>query len=192
MESLVDDSRRVPPLPGELACLSEPEKSLSLSHCLSVFTDGLKEEQTWAVTYQTIKEFKKNYRLDINLSDNKKPLRCCENLDQLMITSHGRCYINDSAKIATDTSEAISSLGDVMYKSLDYGLSKDQERDLSGSLENLIGEMALAGEEITEDSSQSQERIDAGDDEEESCVNEEIADSIGYFLGIFSYFCFSL
>ena len=53
--------RRVPPLPGELQAMNEPERTISLKQILNVFDDGIKEEQTWAVTYQTIKEMKEHH-----------------------------------------------------------------------------------------------------------------------------------
>lgn len=140
--------RRVPPLPGELEAMSEPEKVLSLQRCLNVFADGLKEEQSWAVTYQVIKEFKEKCTTDSNPSEKsgKLPLRCCETLDQLLISTHGRCFIDSSAVVAQDESEAIAAFGELMYTSLDYGLEAEIERDLSPSLENLVEEMIIANE----------------------------------------------
>lgn len=170
MDSTLAD-RRVPPLPGELEAMNEPERIMSLQKCLNVFADGLKEEQTWAVTYQTIKEFKLNCTTDTNLNrnDGKMPLRCCEKLDQLLISSHGRCFIDTNARLAQDQSEAIACLGELMFSSLDYGLDQEIERDLSPSLENLVEQMAIANDDnnnVSLDSHMQQE-----EDEEMSSLD---------------------
>ena len=168
--------RRVPPLPGELEAMNEPERTISLAQILSVFDDGIKEEQTWAVTYQTIKEMKEHHTTDRKPPNGLKPLRAPDGLNHILISTHGRCYCSEDAEIATDNIQAITGLGETLFECLDYGLDESTERNLSDSLENLITSMLTCGDvshSIRNNNNNNEENSSAHENEEENLFEED-------------------
>jgi spire-like protein len=171
--------RRVPPLPGELQAMNEPERTISLKQILNVFDDGIKEEQTWAVTYQTIKEMKEHHTTDRKPPNGLKPLRAPDGLNHILISTHGRCYCSEEAEIATDNIQAITGLGETLFECLDYGLDDSTERNLSDSLENLITSMLNCGD-VSQSRNNLQRRVvDEGD--RDASDSEQTSDHEHFF-----------
>ena len=104
-------------MPEEFNSSSE-EQTISLHNILKVFEDGLKEEQTWAVAYKTVKEFKLNTTTDVANNPKKSQLRCVQTYDDLLITASGRAIIKETCKPAEDAQQAIQCLANTLHASL--------------------------------------------------------------------------
>ena len=62
--------------------------------------------------------------------------------------------------ILKSESLAIADLGAAIYDALDYSLGRDEQRTLSGSLENLIDKMTSADEDCEDGGDDDDEGID--------------------------------
>jgi len=124
-------------------------QGLSLQAILSAFNNPISEEQAWALCHQLVKHIVQElqleaYELQNDQLNQRNKLPTINSLEDVIILKDGNLSIREnrrpsSAKPAsTSTTKFLSSLGGILFKALDYGLSEQEEPILSPSLEKLI------------------------------------------------------
>src|SRR5256885_928205 len=124
-------------------------QGLSLQAILSAFNNPISEEQAWALCHQLVKHIVQElqletYDLQNDQLNQRNKLSTINSLEDVIILKDGNVRIREnrrpsSAKpSSTSTTKFLSSLGGILFKALDYGLSEQEEPILSPSLEKLI------------------------------------------------------
>lgn len=109
---------------------------LSLSEIARELATPFNEEQAWGVCHQC------SVKLSCLPSERVPPLQP----NNVVVTAEGKVEImtaSDDKIFQHGSRELVYELGVLVYSLLDYGLAEDEERDLSGPLEALIGWMTL-------------------------------------------------
>ncbi|XP_059364555.1 protein spire homolog 1-like [Carassius carassius] len=134
---------------------SEDEDHLSLDEILHLYKQPINEEQAWAVCYQCCRSLLE----DSAASGGEEHVRIYKD-GSVRFHSAVRSGVCNPSRSFT---QAIESLGIVIYKALDYGLKENEERELSPPLEQLIDLMTNVAE------AESDSCADEGYDEDEPC-----------------------
>ncbi|XP_016303401.1 protein spire homolog 1-like [Sinocyclocheilus anshuiensis] len=109
---------------------SEDEDDLSLDEILHLYKQPINEEQAWAVCYQCCR----SSREDSAGTGGAEHVRIYKD-GSVRLHSGDRSGVCNPSRSST---QAIESLGIMIYKALDYGLKENEERELSPPLEQLI------------------------------------------------------
>ncbi|XP_016395988.1 protein spire homolog 1-like [Sinocyclocheilus rhinocerous] len=109
---------------------SEDEDDLSLDEILHLYKQPINEEQAWAVCYQCCR----SSREDSAGTGGAEHVRIYKD-GSVRLHSGDRSGVRNPSRSST---QAIESLGIMIYKALDYGLKENEERELSPPLEQLI------------------------------------------------------
>ncbi|XP_019640185.1 PREDICTED: protein spire homolog 1-like isoform X10 [Branchiostoma belcheri] len=149
------------PVAGEVG---RTEKDVfTLEEILRAFGAPINEEQAWAMCYQCAKSLQDDWR------------RCRKECFQFT-GGEGVALRKDGSvgAVRTDTSgpvrfesQLVYSLGLVVYRALDYGLSESEERELSHPLEDLIDRMT------SNDNDDSQNHDEGIEDSDEEITSED-------------------
>ncbi|KAI8504740.1 formin-nucleated actin cable organization, partial [Branchiostoma belcheri] len=135
----------------------------TLEEILRAFGAPINEEQAWAMCYQCAKSLQDDWR------------RCRKECFQFT-GGEGVALRKDGSvgAVRTDTSgpvrfesQLVYSLGLVVYRALDYGLSESEERELSHPLEDLIDRMT------SNDNDDSQNHDEGIEDSDEEITSED-------------------
>ncbi|CAH1268892.1 SPIRE1 [Branchiostoma lanceolatum] len=136
---------------------------VSLEEILRAFGAPINEEQAWAMCYQCAKSLQDDWR------------RCRKECFQFTGGESVALRKDGSVgAVRTDTSgparfesQLVYSLGLVVYRALDYGLSESEERELSHPLEDLIDRMT------SNDNDDSQNHDEGIEDSDEEITSED-------------------
>ncbi|XP_078609311.1 protein spire homolog 1-like isoform X12 [Branchiostoma floridae x Branchiostoma japonicum] len=135
----------------------------SLEEILRAFGAPINEEQAWAMCYQCAKSLQDDWR------------RCRKECFQftggesVALRKDGSvgAVRTESSGPARFESQLVYSLGLVVYRALDYGLSESEERELSHPLEDLIDRMT------SNDNDDSQNHDEGIEDSDEEITSED-------------------
>uniref|UniRef100_UPI00358E643D protein spire homolog 1-like isoform X2 n=1 Tax=Myxine glutinosa TaxID=7769 RepID=UPI00358E643D len=121
---------------------TEETTETSLEDVLSAYGRHLREEQAWAVCYQSALWLSQRRRLQPPPRMFLVPALPCHltlHRDGSVSCRRGLSTRDDEVeKEAATESQLVEWLGLVTYRALDWGLSEDEERDLDPTLESLI------------------------------------------------------
>lgn len=129
-------------------CALDSKGCVKLSSILQSFNASISEEQAWAICYQTSKCIRKEWEKDT------RKCYCLFDTEEIQIHKDG--YVHPATikefntglrSLADNEYQLVSSLGLVIFKALDYGLSESEERSLSNQLERLIDIMTSADQD---------------------------------------------
>ncbi|XP_072169192.1 protein spire homolog 1-like [Diadema setosum] len=126
----------------------EGQEIISLQEILEAFGAPLNEEQAWALCYQCGKYVIENSgRNDIGLVEGARGV---------LLSRDGNVCLAGAVPGSTDNARGtehvlVNAIGRIIYLALDYGLSEEEERELSHPLEELIDFMTAEEEEDAED-----------------------------------------
>ncbi|XP_075733829.1 spire type actin nucleation factor isoform X2 [Rhipicephalus microplus] len=158
-------------------CDLEGDGCVRLSSILHAFGAPIREEQAWAVCYQTSKCMCKEWAAD------NRGCYCLTATSQLRIHKDGSVHTStvrdlgpvSTRPIATSEYKLVCSLGLVLFHALEYGLRPDEEHVLSRPFEMLLDRMTSADPEANSEAELS------SDDEsgEEDCHDEGIEKDSG-------------
>ncbi|XP_053719460.1 protein spire homolog 1 isoform X1 [Synchiropus splendidus] len=142
-------------------------EELSLEEILGLFNQPCNEEQAWAVCYQSCVALLRTSRR-------------IEGPEEVRIRRDGTVYLHfqdktDGYKSTATVLEVIDSLGVMIYKALDYGLSENEERELSAPLEHLI--QLMTNSQDSESDTFPDEGYEAVEKEDEETEEEEEEDA---------------
>ena len=156
-------------------CQLDEGKSLCLKSALEAFHEGIKEEQAWALIFQCCKSIED--QVNNNNTIIIKPL---DSIDQLYIKQDGNIHekswfkrSDDSTSSSSSITSIISSIGEIVYSALDYGMNVDEERALASQLENLINLMINENDNRSDEGIVGDEAV-VNDDEGHDCLTEVI------------------
>ncbi|KAI4497209.1 hypothetical protein M0802_007693 [Mischocyttarus mexicanus] len=109
-------------------CKLDEKGRLNLHNILSSFNGPVGEEQAWALCYQAAKTLS-------SLPHNK----CYKlsKLSQIFLHKDGNVFIDTKCSIVSER-KAVYYLGTIIFKALDFGSKKEEERTLPPALEKLI------------------------------------------------------
>ncbi|KTG02678.1 hypothetical protein cypCar_00042838 [Cyprinus carpio] len=138
---------------------SEDEDDLSLDEILHLYKQPINEEQAWAVCYQCCRSFRED-------SQGSSGSAASGGAEHVRIYKDGsvRFHSGDRSGVrnpSRSSTQAIESLGIMIYKALDYGLKENEERELSLPLEQLIDLMTNVA------NAESDEGYDATEEDED-------------------------
>uniref|UniRef100_A0A8C1YH87 Spire-type actin nucleation factor 1b n=1 Tax=Cyprinus carpio TaxID=7962 RepID=A0A8C1YH87_CYPCA len=138
---------------------SEDEDDLSLDEILHLYKQPINEEQAWAVCYQCCRSFRED-------SQGSSGSAASGGAEHVRIYKDGsvRFHSGDTSGVrnpSRSSTQAIESLGIMIYKALDYGLKENEERELSLPLEQLIDLMTNVA------NAESDEGYDATEEDED-------------------------
>ncbi|XP_077502346.1 spire type actin nucleation factor isoform X2 [Amblyomma americanum] len=158
-------------------CDLEGDGCVRLSSILEAFAAPIREEQAWAMCYQTSKCMCKEW-----MADNRG-CYCLTDTSQLRIHKDGSVHsttVRDlgpasTRPIATSEYKLVCSLGLVLFHALEYGLRSDEEHVLSRPFEMLLDRMTSADPELSSDAELSSD----DDSGEEDCHDEGIEKDSG-------------
>ncbi|XP_016426359.1 protein spire homolog 1 [Sinocyclocheilus rhinocerous] len=136
---------------------SEDKDDLSLDEILRLYKQPINEEQAWAVCYQCCRSF----RQDSAGTGGAGHVRIYKD-GSVRFHSGDRSGVRNPSRSST---QAIESLGIMIYKALDYGLKENEERELSPPLEQLIDLMTNVAD--AESDSCADEGYDATEEDED-------------------------
>ncbi|XP_077404795.1 protein spire homolog 1-like isoform X2 [Vanacampus margaritifer] len=153
---------------------------VSLAEILALYSQPINEEQAWAVCYQccrTLAARRPQRKGSKNSGGDGNSPRRIEGPGDVRIGRDGTVTLRferttDKYGSAATSLEVIDSLGVMIYKALDYGLKKNEERELSPPLERLIDMMTNAQEAESDDACPD-EGYEATEEEEEEEEEEE-------------------
>ncbi|XP_049525853.1 protein spire homolog 1 isoform X1 [Dermacentor silvarum] len=158
-------------------CDLEGDGCVRLSSILQAFGAPIREEQAWAVCYQTSKCMCKEWTAD------NRGCYCLTDTSQLRIHKDGSVHSStvrelgpaSTRPIATSEYKLVCSLGLVLFHALEYGLRPDEEHVLSRPFEMLLDRMTSADPEASSDAELSSD----DDSGEEDCHDEGIEKDSG-------------
>ncbi|XP_015177344.1 PREDICTED: protein spire isoform X2 [Polistes dominula] len=136
-------------------CKLDEKGRLNLHNILSSFNGPVGEEQAWALCYQAAKTLS-------SLPQNKCYKLC--KLSQIFLHKDGDVVIDTKCSIVSER-KAVYYLGTIIFKALDFGSKKEEERTLPPALEKLITLMTNSEQDSRTDCETSTERLQETDDE---------------------------
>ncbi|XP_043501004.1 protein spire isoform X3 [Polistes fuscatus] len=136
-------------------CKLDEKGRLNLHNILSSFNGPVGEEQAWALCYQAAKTLS-------SLPQNK----CYKlsKLSQIFLHKDGNVVIDTKCSIVSER-KAVYYLGTIIFKALDFGSKKEEERTLPPALEKLITLMTNSEQDSRTDCETNTERLQETDDE---------------------------
>ncbi|XP_047352441.1 protein spire isoform X1 [Vespa velutina] len=134
-------------------CKLDEKGRLNLQNILSSFNGPVGEEQAWALCYQAAKTLS-------SLPKNK----CYKlsKLSQIFLHKDGNVFIDTKCSVVSEQ-KAVYYLGTIVFKALDFGSKKGEERTLPPALEKLVTLMTNSDQDSKTET--DTERLQETDDE---------------------------
>nr|XP_050850860.1 protein spire isoform X1 [Vespula vulgaris] len=134
-------------------CKLDEKGRLNLQNILSSFNGPVGEEQAWALCYQAAKTLS-------SLPQNK----CYKlsKLSQIFLHKDGNVFIDTKCSVVPEQ-KAVYYLGTIIFKALDFGSKKGEERTLPPALEKLVTLMTNSDQDSKTET--DTERLQETDDE---------------------------
>ncbi|XP_041455155.1 protein spire homolog 1-like [Lytechinus variegatus] len=168
--------------------LNSEQEIISLQDILESFSAPLNEEQAWAICYQCGKFLDESVNGNVTVQSANGVLLSKDGTVRLPVAEEQE-QLTDNKEREDHTRETqlmvINTLGRIIYHALDYGLSEEEERELSRPLEELIEFMTSADIHDNAENSNDNNNIrheadnfnvDEGIEDEGLCEEEETED----------------